>query len=135
MEGKQRALQAYQTSTVVRLLAENLCCMGSLFTKRKLLQKGYLNLEDTVDPSSIIWENLGTSGFENGLRWAFALVLAAFIFCMSFAGLWWAASVEKMRAQFVKSDCNVLPFYSQHEAYTDFRENNQRLGLMHCYCQ
>lgn len=37
MEGKQRAMQAYETGTAARLFAEYVCCMKSVFQKKKLL--------------------------------------------------------------------------------------------------
>ena len=37
MEGKERAMQAYETGRVIRWIAEYVCCMGSLFKKKKLL--------------------------------------------------------------------------------------------------
>jgi hypothetical protein len=33
--------------------------MKKFFMKRKLVGKGFLQLEESVDPKSIIWENLG----------------------------------------------------------------------------
>ena len=59
MEGKQRALQAYDIPNFVRIFAENIFCMKKFFMKRKLVGKGFLQLEESVDPKSIIWENLG----------------------------------------------------------------------------
>ena len=37
MEGKQRAMQAYETGAAARLFAEYVCCMKSVFQKKKLL--------------------------------------------------------------------------------------------------
>ena len=59
MEGKERAMQAYETSRVTRFFAEYFCCMGSLFKKKKLLQKGYLQLDEAIEPEILIWENYG----------------------------------------------------------------------------
>jgi hypothetical protein len=41
------------------MIAENIFCMKKFFIKRKLVGKGFLQLEESVDPKSIIWENLG----------------------------------------------------------------------------
>ena len=37
MEGKQRALVAYDTKDVKRIFAEYVCCMSSIFKRKKLL--------------------------------------------------------------------------------------------------
>ena len=37
MEGKQRALVAYDTKDVKRIFAEYVCCMSSIFRRKKLL--------------------------------------------------------------------------------------------------
>jgi len=37
MEGRRRATQAYETSDVARILVERICCLESLFAKKKFL--------------------------------------------------------------------------------------------------
>lgn len=87
MEGKQRAMQAYETGTAARLFAEYICCMKSVFQKKKLLKKGYYSIRDTVEPETIIWENLGVPASSKFFRWVGALSLAAVLFAISFAGI------------------------------------------------
>jgi hypothetical protein len=59
MEGKHRALISWETPNVVRIFAEYICCMKSVFKKKKLIGKGYPNVKETAAPECIIWENLG----------------------------------------------------------------------------
>ena len=59
MEGKQRALTAWETPNAVRIFAEYICCMQSVFKKKKLIGKGYPFVRETTAPDTIIWENLG----------------------------------------------------------------------------
>ena len=37
MEGRSRAMQAYETSNVVRISVEKICCLKSVFAKKKFL--------------------------------------------------------------------------------------------------
>jgi hypothetical protein len=59
MEGKHRALQAWETPNLLRLFAEHVCCMKSVFKKKKLLSKGYPYVRETANPECVVWENLG----------------------------------------------------------------------------
>ena len=59
MEGKHRALQAWETPNLLRLFAEHVCCMKSVFKKEKLLSKGYPYVRETANPECVVWENLG----------------------------------------------------------------------------
>ena len=61
IEGKQRCLQAYETKSCRRVCTEYFCCLHQIFKKKKLLAKGYYDINDTVDADNIIWENIGSS--------------------------------------------------------------------------
>jgi len=112
MEGKQRALVAYDTKDVKRIFAEYICCMSSIFKRKKLLQKGYYNVGDTVDPECIIWENLGTSTCSKVLRWVGAGTVCLLLCAISFYGVLQVSNHEKDYVKYMKSDCSGEASYS-----------------------
>ena len=59
LEGKEKAISAYDINRVQRFAAERLCGLGAMFSNKKLLHTGFPVITDTVDPENIAWENLG----------------------------------------------------------------------------
>ena len=60
MEGKERLIQAYTQSRVsLCCTACCCCCVDKKTYKRKLFHGKWLKVEQAVEPSLIIWENLG----------------------------------------------------------------------------
>lgn len=43
----------------------------------------YLDVTRAVDPSLILWENLGSSGIQRFFRAVFILIIAAFLLCVT----------------------------------------------------
>ena len=63
MDGAARLVQAYNESRVSRCCTSCCCCCVDKATyKRKLFHKKWLDVEKAVEPSLILWENLGLSG-------------------------------------------------------------------------
>lgn len=136
MEGKSRTMQAYNTNRFVRLFTEYFCCMKQVFKKKKLLQKGFLNVDRAVDPKLIIWENQGVKVMSMIKRWLVALVLTILLGGISFYALWNFAKFEKSRLDYVKSDCTGESTYTMSQAFADFgKAQKAQQGLMNCYCQ
>jgi hypothetical protein len=61
MEGKQRAVKAFDISTFLRTCLSFCCCLDKFFKKKMLIQKGMPTVSEAVDPKIIVWENLGIS--------------------------------------------------------------------------
>ena len=59
LEGKEKAISAFNINRAQRLAAERLCGLGAMFSNKKLLHTGFPAITDTVDPENIAWENLG----------------------------------------------------------------------------
>lgn len=112
MEGKERAMQAYETGRVIRWIAEYVCCMGSLFKKKKLLQKGYLRMKEAHDPEILIWENTGQSFWRKFFIGLTYLFFACVFIALGFSTFWGTAQVEKLRNEYIKGDCKGQDFYS-----------------------
>ncbi len=85
MEGKERALQAYNISSLQKLCASYCCCLDFYFKKKKLLQKGYLSVQETTDPKIIIWENLAVKNLKNFLIGSQTFMIG---FMILFVGFW-----------------------------------------------
>ena len=66
MEGAARLIQAYQLSRWKRLWL-SVCCSGSRY-KKKMFQGRILQAERAIEPSLIMWENLGFSKKVRCLR-------------------------------------------------------------------
>lgn len=133
MEGKHRALQAFYTPTATRVCAENFCCMDTLFKARKLLRKGHLSFEETVDPANVVWENMATSTCSTLVRGTALILCAAVVVVLSYVLMYRGADVEVVRNSFVKSDCTGLPVYTEASAIKDHESDGDRQGLLHCY--
>lgn len=134
MEGKHRALQAWETPDSLRVFVEYICCMKSVFKKKKLLSKGYPHIRETANPEAIVWENLGQKRSTRVFVKLAVLLIAAAILACTFFVMWYFALYEKMRVGYVKSDCYEGD-YSQGEALADLaRPAAEQQGLMHCFC-
>ena len=139
MEGRERAMEAFNPPFWSRFFVEYLCCMPNIFAKKKLLDSGFYEIEDPGDPSNIVWENLGLSFFFKAFRFISAFIFACVFFTGCFYMIWWLANFEKEYKNYLKRECdtNVDSVYTQYEAYYDFKvlAEHERLGLMHCYCR
>jgi hypothetical protein len=61
MEGRERAINAYDVGCCTRLCVGMCCCLGGFFKKKQLLQYGFLTVNEPMDPQILEWENLGIS--------------------------------------------------------------------------
>jgi len=92
-----------------------------LFKKKKLLQKGYLSVSETVDPSCIIWENLGEGKIRKLIKWASYLIISAGFFWISLVVLWQIGRIEKLRMDYFKQDCTTLDWYTMDSVVEDLQ--------------
>ena len=79
--------------------------MKFLFKKKKLLTKSYLTLLETVEPGTVVWENLGMPLWSKVLRILLFVFAIAVLLCLSCALMVYLGLFEKLRVDFVKSDC------------------------------
>jgi hypothetical protein len=77
------------------MIAENIFCMKKFFIKRKLVGEGFLQLEESVDPQSIIWENLGFQFYKKVFRILIIFLLFLIFFVISFYGMFNFTNIEK----------------------------------------
>jgi len=86
MEGKERVLRAYDINMIQRFFMTYMCCLGQFLRKKNLIQTGFMEFKETVDPQIIIWENLGVTW---GQKWRFrlnAVLLMLVVLACSFGG-------------------------------------------------
>jgi hypothetical protein len=53
-----------------------------------LLEKGLYAVEGSVDPATVLWENLGTPVSKKLSRWVGSVSVIGLVFATSFFGLW-----------------------------------------------
>mmetsp|Transcript_14014 Transcript_14014/g.23808 ORF Transcript_14014/g.23808 Transcript_14014/m.23808 type:complete len:888 (-) Transcript_14014:196-2859(-) len=138
MEGKQRAVQAYTANIFSRIFTELCCCMPAVFKKKKLLKKGYYNVDEPGDPDNIIWEHLGVPFCSKFVRYVFAFLCSLVWFALSYAILWALAQLEKKRIDYIRRDCSSsdLVFFTETAAQNDFQlPLSEQQGFMNCFCQ
>ena len=137
IEARDRALQAFSTALLPRVLVEIFCCLGKLFKKRKILRTHYPRLQDAEEPQCIIWENLNVSMFRHAGLFALEVVTMLTLLLLTFIPMAYLALIEKKRVDFVKSDCVAMDDLTAKEALSDHLRVNkdQVIGLMHCFCE
>lgn len=77
MEGMARILNAYSLTRVERLWLY-ITCRWKNFSD-KLFYGSYLDVKKAIDPSLILWENLGSSMWWRALRIVFIAIVAALL--------------------------------------------------------
>ena len=95
MEGKARALEAYNISRAPRKFVEYCCCMFSVFKKRKIDKSNYLYIEEAVEPDGIIWENIGRFTRQRIYIWAVNIIVAMLFLGLTLFVMLEFASIEK----------------------------------------
>ena len=88
LEGKEKALEAFDINRVQRFAAEKVCGLGAMFSNKKLLHTGFPTIVDTVDPENITWENLGFQRSARLKKWAGITLIGSIFFVGSFLGIW-----------------------------------------------
>jgi hypothetical protein len=53
-----------------------------------LLEKGFYHVEGSVDPATVLWENLGTPAYMKIKRWFGSASVIMLTFAVSYFGLW-----------------------------------------------
>jgi len=133
LEGQQRALQAYETKWCRRMCTEYICCMRSVFRKKKLLAQGYYDIGDTVDPDNLIWENIGSTKSSKFIRWFGALSISLMLFAVCFYFYLQTAYLERTKVDLNLSTCGE-PFYTTMAAWDDMRSEEPQ-GYLNCFCK
>jgi hypothetical protein len=84
MEGKQRALAAYEDGPITRLLNTIFCCKCRDYQKKKFYDK-WLKVKSAYSPDIILWENLKIGKCNRFLRILLVSFIAAILIAGTFA--------------------------------------------------
>jgi hypothetical protein len=106
MEGKQRALQAYNISPFRRLFSEICCGMRLMLRKKKLLMQGFYRIKEAEVPENIIWENLGVKWQSKFVRFLAGLVPLLLCIVFSLVVLSIFVIFEKQKNEYIIGECN-----------------------------
>jgi len=85
-----------------------------------LLDKGFYAVEGSVDPATVLWENLGTPIYKKLGRWFGTGSVVFLVLMISFFGLWGIAIFEKLHKQWIRQDCTGNEYYDIDNAFEDF---------------
>jgi hypothetical protein len=136
MEGKNRAIKAYDIHCCQRICVSFCCCLSQFFKKKQLIRKGFLTVESPVDPQIIVWENLGISCWSRCAHRMITSMLVLMVLLVGFGGQVYLSNLEKDYNDIVRSDCKSESFYNIDQAWLDYKApQKQRMGIMNCYCK
>lgn len=132
-------LELYYHGPLRRWVIQNLCCgcwHNRFYPRMMLLEKGLYQVEGSVDPATILWENLGTPAYMKAKRWTGSAFVILLVFATSYFGLWGIQLFERLNNNWVKSDCSGNEYYTIDSAFEDhLLPLSKQQGLMECYCQ
>ena len=133
-EGVARAEQAYMLSSWSRAWLW-MTCRSKRYRDKQFLGK-YLSVKRTIDPSLILWENLGYSQKERILRTAITSVVALVLVCFVIAIQVYQRTADQAINSFSPQiQCDKTVNYTQSAALIDFNSGEKQQGLMYCYCK
>jgi len=81
MEGAARFVNAYQMTSLSRFIfgLSCCCCINKESYERKLFFGKWLKVREAIDPTLILWENLGISQKERCLRITLKGIISAIL--------------------------------------------------------
>lgn len=79
--------------------------MRTMFKKKKLLESGYYNVTDSVEPDNIIWENVGTTAASRWKRRLGGLAVTLCLAAVSLTVFFSTAYLERQRVNFDIAPC------------------------------
>ena len=137
MEGPHRLIGAYNESRC-RLCCIKYscdCCLDKKDYKRKLFQGKFLKVERAVEPSLIIWENLGITKKRRCCRILFSSCVA-FILLLLTTLLILYVKLQEIDLKEDVISCSSELEITQEAALLDFNlPEDQQSNKMYCYCR
>ncbi|CDW73927.1 UNKNOWN [Stylonychia lemnae] len=134
MEGRQRALQAYEDGYLTRLFGKYLCCKYWDYKQKKFLDK-WIKVKPAKSPDIILWQNLKVGNCQRFGRIMIITFVTLILMIITFLILIIAKKFENQAEEYSPQiDCPDTEV-SQQDAYLDQQKDAvNRIGLMHCYC-
>lgn len=142
LDGKQYAMEAYaKHNTFANRWCS--CCQGDE-TKKAFkglhIFKRMPEIDESCPPTNILWENVGYSGTQRGIRKCINLIFAILVVLGTLIGT--IVLMARMKALASQFNTNVAcpneavvkaPDFKQ-KAYAD-QVNGTNYGFMNCYCK
>lgn len=135
MEGAERTMHAYNMGFCNRLCLK--CCCRGKELKPKLFQNRWLNITRAVDPTLIMWQNLGSRKRDRCCRTTITSIVA-FVLCLAtIAAILYAKDIDTQSNEFAPTtNCPTEFEITRDMAYEDYKEPaDERNGYMPCYCK
>eukprot|EP00347_Sterkiella_histriomuscorum_P019500 403341392 len=135
MEGKHRVLNAFKDGSITRFFKTYFCCKCIHYNKKKFLGK-WIKVKEAKAPDIILWENLKTGKCSRFWRILLIAIVTVIIIVAAFFIIIEAKNFENKAQDFSPQIECPDQVVSKQEAYDDqLKSKENRIGLMHCYCQ
>mmetsp|Transcript_18073 Transcript_18073/g.13020 ORF Transcript_18073/g.13020 Transcript_18073/m.13020 type:complete len:134 (+) Transcript_18073:1773-2174(+) len=133
MEGAFRLQKAYSDNYCKRKCI--LCCCSKRY-KHKYFFSRWLRVTPAIDPSLILWENLGFTRRQRNMRIVFTSIVTIILIACAATAIIFAKEIDKDLQEIspqVACDANID--ITQSMAYYDYQASNEeKQGFFYCYC-
>ena len=138
MEGAARLKSAYNHSRLSVCCTRCCCscCVDKKTYRRKLFSGQWLKVEQSVEPSLIIWENLGLSLKNRCIRTTGAALISLILLLATTLLILYVKVFETDLKQDDVICGTAGSSITLNEAWTDYQlPDDQMQNLMYCYCR
>ena len=134
MEGMARAVNAYQLNSFERLWLDLTCRRGK-YKSRNFLDR-YLDVKQAVDPSLILWENLGSSIWHRAQRVVVITFVSFLLLCITLMiNVYTQYKERELKAYNPQIQCDPTISIDPSAALVDYDKGANQVGLMYCLCK
>lgn len=134
-EGAARLLRAYQMGTFKQNLL--MCCFRNNI-QNKLFYEHFLRVDKAIDPTLIMWQNLGYSKASRRFRTAFMWLVSVLLILGTMYVVMQQALLNKSINQISPQiDCvsQTPSLYTAEAAFEDKQLGKDGKGILYCYCK
>lgn len=137
MEGAERCLQAYRYHYMKWLCFRCCACCFKVSYDNKMFHDNWLHVDKAIEPSLIMWENLGYNRQDRCKRIFCTTLIAILLLAVTVLFILLIRSQKSGLRNFAPEiNCAKLPSVSKDLAYSDqVKPLEEREGWMHCYCR
>ena len=117
-------------------MTEFFCCMRKSFNSKKLNGTGYYDIDESVDPDIIFWENIGKSKVNRFKEYVFGILCAIVLLAASICFFEYVAYSDRKSLNVVASTCSNDLVINIETAYRDLiLPAEKQRGILGCYCR
>lgn len=114
------------------------CCFSDKKNyDKKMFHNRWLRVDKAIEPSLIMWENLGYNKRERCVRTLCTTLAAGLLLFITMMFILAIRSYDSGLRKFTPAiNCAKLPEVSENQAFQDhLKPLEEREGWMHCYCR